>query len=42
MLHAAAASSLALRLLPAVQPVQKLFPLKSWYLPASQSVQLLL
>jgi hypothetical protein len=42
MLHAAAASSLALRLLPAVQPLQKLFPLKSWYLPASQSVQLLL
>jgi hypothetical protein len=39
VMHAAAASSLALRLLPAAQPLQKFFPLTSWYLPASHVMQ---
>ena len=33
------ALSLALRLLPAVQLLQKLFPPSSWYLPASHDMQ---
>ena len=40
VLHATAASSLALRLLPAVQPLQKLCACTFWYLPLGHAVQL--
>ena len=38
-LHATVGSSVASRLLPAVQLLQKLFPPISWYLPASHDMQ---
>jgi hypothetical protein len=39
VLHAAAASPFAARLVPAAQLLQKLFPPSSWYLPASHDMQ---
>ena len=39
VLHTAAASSLALRLLPAVQPLQKLCACAFWYLPLGHALQ---